>query len=453
LAIDGSRVFSDRRHAQNAADAAALSAALAKIRGDPYVQAAHTRAADNGYAITENVEVHLCSELIGSQDACVGIPTSSPEPAQIREENYIQVKITSILPATFARIVGRNEFKNVVTSVAYAGPVEPQPLVKGNALAAMNPTREDAILGGGNMNLDVNNSGIFSNSTFTDPACNNGSLRTFGNGVYSVDTSIQVAGSYCPGVNTTMNGPWSLTGTIDYPPAINIPIPSISCSGSAPAPSYNASSFTLTYHPGSYNHAVNPDNDAPPGKYVREAHFSPGRYCLSNGASFDGPNVIANGVRFLVSGGSMNFNGGVVTCNDMLVHVNGGNGVNFTGTGQTFCNSVTFIASTGGINWDGALENRMFAPMGGDYKGVLLYLPYPNDAAISINGNSSNQLTGSIIGVASPISVYGNDWTTGLNSQIIGNTVTLDGNGTLVINYIPNEQYMQVDPSAIQLTK
>ncbi|HEX9332631.1 MAG TPA: pilus assembly protein TadG-related protein, partial [Anaerolineales bacterium] len=34
LAIDGSRVFSDRRHAQNAADTAVLAAALAKIR-DP----------------------------------------------------------------------------------------------------------------------------------------------------------------------------------------------------------------------------------------------------------------------------------------------------------------------------------------------------------------------------------------------------------------------------------
>ncbi|MCI0553607.1 MAG: pilus assembly protein TadG-related protein, partial [Anaerolineae bacterium] len=35
LAIDGGRVFSDRRHAQNAADTAALAAALAKIRAEP----------------------------------------------------------------------------------------------------------------------------------------------------------------------------------------------------------------------------------------------------------------------------------------------------------------------------------------------------------------------------------------------------------------------------------
>ncbi len=33
LAIDGSMVFSDRRHAQNAADTAALDSALSKTRG------------------------------------------------------------------------------------------------------------------------------------------------------------------------------------------------------------------------------------------------------------------------------------------------------------------------------------------------------------------------------------------------------------------------------------
>ncbi len=32
LAIDGSRVFSDRRHAQNTADTAALAAALARVK-------------------------------------------------------------------------------------------------------------------------------------------------------------------------------------------------------------------------------------------------------------------------------------------------------------------------------------------------------------------------------------------------------------------------------------
>ena len=93
LAIDGSRVFSDRRNAQNAADTAALSAALAKIRGDSYVDAAVDRATSNGYLddIPNNdidstpksdIEVHLCNDP-AITTACLGIPTSSPEPAKI----------------------------------------------------------------------------------------------------------------------------------------------------------------------------------------------------------------------------------------------------------------------------------------------------------------------------------------------------------------------------------
>src|SRR6185436_4464378 len=50
LAIDGSAKFSDRRHAQNAADTAALAGAYALANADPYWDlAALNRALDNGY--------------------------------------------------------------------------------------------------------------------------------------------------------------------------------------------------------------------------------------------------------------------------------------------------------------------------------------------------------------------------------------------------------------------
>src|SRR6266508_4592124 len=82
LAIDGSRIFSDRRHAQNAADTAALAAALARVRavgvnldanGNPIqsaidaetVDAGIKRAASNGYEndADSTVEVHMCDEV------------------------------------------------------------------------------------------------------------------------------------------------------------------------------------------------------------------------------------------------------------------------------------------------------------------------------------------------------------------------------------------------------
>jgi Flp pilus assembly protein TadG len=165
LAIDGSRVFSDRRNAQNAADTSALSAALAKIRAAAgnvnaaATNAAIARAASNGYANDANstVEVNFCNDP-AITTPCQGIPTitrTTPPPltpaelALVDPANYIQVKITSIIPATFARVIGRTEFTNIVTAIAYAGPIKPKPLANGAALAAMAPDEPDAIFGNG----------------------------------------------------------------------------------------------------------------------------------------------------------------------------------------------------------------------------------------------------------------------------------------------------------------
>jgi hypothetical protein len=272
-----------------------------------------------------------------------------------------------------------------------------------------------------------------------------------------VDTAVQTVGALCTGGTGSVTGDQlEGAGQLDYPPTINIPIPNFSCGGgSAPAPSYDSVDKILTYHPGNYGR-LSPDNDAP-GRLVLEAHFSPGTYCISNGASFTGVPVIADNVRLLITGGDFKITGSVFTCNDMLVHVDGGQGISFGGNGNIYCNNVTFILSTGGMSWNGNQgvnqSNRMYAPTGGDYEGVLIYMPYPNDRAININGNSSSELTGSIIAVAAPISIEGNSWSTGFHSQVIGNTVHLGGTGNLVINFNPDEQYLQIDPSAIQLTK
>ena len=447
LAIDGSRVFSDRRHAQNTADTSALAAALAKIRGEDFKHAGEERAKSNGYETDADstVEVNLCNDpAITTQ--CQGIPTTG-EANQQNPANYIQVKITSIIPATFGRVVGRTHFMSVLTSVAYAGPVSPEPLGKGNALAAMSRDEKDAIFGGGTMSLDVLHSGIFSNSRYTDPGCQHGSMRTSGTGTFSVDTSIQVAGSFCRGGISTVNGPVVPTGSIDYPPVITIPIPDMSCGG-APTPAtveYFGGRPTTIYHPGNYgNLNINGTDDV---------NFSPGTYCFSNGLTLNGPKVVADNAQFLFTGGDFKINGSEFTCNDLLVHTTGSSrGIDFA-SGSIFCNNVSFIVSSGGVTWNGNSENRMFAPTGGDYENVLLYMPFPNNQPIKITGNADNELTGSIIGVASPITVTGNDWTEGLHSQIVGFTVNLNGNGTMVIDYDPAKQYAQIDPSKIKLTK
>jgi Flp pilus assembly protein TadG len=62
LVIDGGNIFLDRRNAQNAADSAALAAALARVQGNKNPQAtAIGSALQNGYnndGVTNTVKIH-----------------------------------------------------------------------------------------------------------------------------------------------------------------------------------------------------------------------------------------------------------------------------------------------------------------------------------------------------------------------------------------------------------
>jgi Putative Flp pilus-assembly TadE/G-like len=443
LAIDGSRVFSDRRNAQNAADTAALSAALAKIRHEPYDTAALDRAESNGYVTDSNseVEVHICSDPTITT-ACKGIPTTGEFEEQ-DPDNYIQVKITSTIPATFGRIVGRNEFTNIVTAIAYSGPVEPQPVLNGAALASLKEDGDKTLFGNGNVNLEVHNSGVFNNSTSACATQINGAV-----GNYSVDTAFQFAsGVYCSAAGNTLN-PVEQVGQIDYPPTFNIPEPTISCSGNGSIEAPRASNhFTYVVHPGNF-----PATNITAGYPV---NFEPGNYCFSGNFKIIGTApVTADYVRFKITNGEFSLGGtSSLTCNDMLVHIDGGSGVSFGGSNKVECNNVTFYASTGKVSWEGNTIIRLFAPEGGDYKGLLIYMPYGNYEDLAISGNANSEMTGSIIAVSSNISIAGNTGTTGLHSQIIGYTVTIEGNSNLEINYVPEEQYWVVNPTAVTLTK
>lgn len=127
LSIDGGQVYADRRNAQNAADTAALAAALARIKEQDYSTAALERAANNGYnndGITNTVQV-------------VSPPITGPYAGG---KEYIQVIITSRVRTN---LLGYEQ-ENTVTAVARALTVEPN----GTPGYPTNPTIE-LINGGG----------------------------------------------------------------------------------------------------------------------------------------------------------------------------------------------------------------------------------------------------------------------------------------------------------------
>ena len=183
LAIDGSAKFSDRRHAQNAADTAALAAALAKVNaltnkdsntpaecpplsGDmadasevcvALVLAGLDRADSNGYDNITNNTVEVYSPPISGYYANNG--------------DYVQVIITSHVQTTFMRIFGVQETDNIVGAVAYMQ--EGKNLADGAMIIAYDPNPTCGSgegSGGGSVDISgashviLNGGGIFMNS-------------------------------------------------------------------------------------------------------------------------------------------------------------------------------------------------------------------------------------------------------------------------------------------------
>ena len=215
LAIDGSRVLSDRRHAQNAADAAAFAAALSKIKGGDLTAittAAQNRALSNGYDDTTSL-----------QDIIVNNPPASGQYAGNNE--YIQGIVISRVNTSFARVIGRDQVTNTVEAIVRAqGFAAGGPLFNGTGLVTLKPTGADTMVISGNATVRVINSGIFNNSSSNCGMSLNGNIKV------SVGTAYSIVGTICQNGNITRTGPVQQGTAVSYPPDISIPEPEITCS-------------------------------------------------------------------------------------------------------------------------------------------------------------------------------------------------------------------------------
>src|SRR5512138_3203626 len=162
LAIDGSRVYSNKRHAQNAADTAAMAGALANARGKNITTAAEDRALSNGYdgGATNDVTVTIA-------DAPAGVC-----PAHMPGKD-ITVVIVSTIDTTFARVLGRPTVTSAVTATARSCGSYYGPPFNGNAIVTLAPSGK-GFDGTGNPDWTITGGGIFSNSTSANAAYCNG---------------------------------------------------------------------------------------------------------------------------------------------------------------------------------------------------------------------------------------------------------------------------------------
>jgi len=129
FAIDGGNAYSERRKAQNAADTAALSGALARINGQSWVEATYSTAALNGYN----------NDLTTNAVSVYSPPASGPYKGDIE---YVQVIITVHTKTYFASVVGMPTITNVVEAVSRTKTPVYAPMLNGAAVVSLAPTSD-----------------------------------------------------------------------------------------------------------------------------------------------------------------------------------------------------------------------------------------------------------------------------------------------------------------------
>jgi len=215
LAVDGGRAYDERRHAQNAADTAALAGALAHHQKEDIIAAAQDRAASNGYVdngTTKEVTVTVTDIAEGSG--------TCPGDAAGKE---IEVTILTVIDTTFTRVLGRQTMSNTVTAVTRACGFIRAPLFGGNAIVGLKPSSENCAFDTGNSNAvhwKITGGGIFSN----------GCAYTKNSGTTTLDpgecvTAVGSASGF------TCQQPNKTTQAIKYPDDVLAKMPSNPCDG------------------------------------------------------------------------------------------------------------------------------------------------------------------------------------------------------------------------------
>jgi hypothetical protein len=387
LSIDGSVVFSDKRHAQNAADTSAMAAALAKTRGNDLFTAGQTRSTSNGY---DNNRTSNFVEIT---------TTPTPDGACTDTGVDIKVKITSYVKTTFARILGWTQLTNVVTATARACDISGgKPFYSGSSVwstqtsaVVCNGTSSQSVHNGGSGNVNLYGGGLGS----SDPGdkcidLNGGTTQLLKNddGTCATITTVGLSAPYLGGVTGT-NCPTT--------PILNVPLKTppadlgITCSGTGTVSGNTAS-------PGTYG-------NFPPSSNIT---LNPGTYCVT---------------------GNFSMNGG-----DTL-----------KGTG------VTIVMKYGTLKWSGNSTVQITAPTSGDYKGLLIYYPPSNTNDLSMEGTGDNTFSGTVLAQNSHCKYAGTSDVNKQPIQFICGSWETTGTADLNIVYNASLFYSPTTPPKISL--
>jgi len=418
LAIDGSAKFADRRHAQNAADAAALAGALALVNEETtacgalqeWECKALLRAEDNGYDDFTNNEVWVfrCDD---PDRLDPNVPPVDPPlncgPYE-GNENYIEVIILSDVNTTFARVFGWDQFHNLVQAVTLAKPGKN--LAEGAMIISYDPDPNCSVSGtggysvsvSGNSTVNLHGGGIFMNSDevcgFTIPNC----------------ADLNITGG--AGINTVGANNVNTTGCTFDPPLSN---------------NYNQNPIVIpddVYWPDvppACSTAASAYND-PPGSNTW--HITPGHYTDFPQSTING-DIVGNKKDIVMDPG--------VYCVDGDIHWSGNTFDSLDGS-----SGVTLYV-TSGHNFSLSINSPIVltASTSGDYQGYLIIQEgtHTNIEDCTINGGAYLDINGLIYAPYCDFTINGNGGETAvINAQVVGWDIKINGTNAINFNYSPS---------------
>ncbi len=396
LAIDGSMIYSDRRVAQNAADAASLAgggraAIYLENSGVVYKDwncslsnvinamkqariEAISRAGSNDFSIDEDV-----SDGHGVVTECHVVDNGS------YVDKYIDVKtnITIQTQTAFAHFVYRGPLINTVEAVTRIRPRGPVGF--GNAIVSLNDScggSGGGILIDGSEGVKVTGGGIFSNSCLD---LNGSSGSVFVASPHTITYQDDYDNSGGKSVS-----PEPRDGDVKMPDfSINPP----DCSS---LPNQGSHSGDGTIHPGRYDR-IRLNNG--------ELTMTEGLYCVN---------------------GDFTVNGGVLTGENVTIYITpGGDGFSTAGNAEIILSAPPSDC-----------EVTMPSICGPALPGMLIYLGPGNTHTVSLQGTSDSKYLGMVFAPDGKIDVGGSSSEIStVNAQLVGNSVKVHGSVTVDINF------------------
>lgn len=436
LAVDFGKYYSDRRMAQNAADAAALAAGFSSTRPITGLTPPYTPAQIDAAVIqaaTDSLTTNGFVNTPGTLDIQINHPPASGE--YIGLQDYYQVIIHGVVDKVFSQFVYTGPFEYSVESVTrvtnttgIAGP---------NAIRVLSPDSCQALMfDGDKLKLDANGNvisgGVHVNggNVTSDSTAGNCPGRPAETRGASCTSGAQNGGGTITIINGSLNlsGDWraqSGSGTVNG--TIN------TCQPQEPVPSMPKPdcSYLPVVNQGSYNGDYTGVNSLQPGQYINgmkvtgnntRIHLSPGLYCLSNSIDMSVGDLTGEGVMFYMAGGNFNVGGGTIA-------------------------NLTYPTSLP----DHSLQ-------GWNWAGMLIYMPLENTGQVAVGGGSSTTYSGTIFAPGLPpnsgtykCDIGGSGTSLNVDSSIICYTLKVHGSATFNVNYQQSHNFQF--PASLDQTK